>query len=91
MTPWSSRRAEARHPRCRATRLTNDRTGHVPGAPQNRTPDDTTAGQARNGAIAICEMRGKLSERELINQFGDNPSAAVIVTRAEYHFCPEYR
>jgi hypothetical protein len=63
-------------------------------------PDDTTASQARNDGILICGMRsGQFSgpnhrapftQRELITQFGDNPSAAVIVTRAEYHFCPEY-
>jgi hypothetical protein len=55
-------------------------------------PDDTTPYQARNGAIVICaQRRGNFSERELITQFGGNASAAVIVTRAEYHFCPEYR
>jgi hypothetical protein len=64
------------------------------------TSDDVTASQARNNAAIVCGMRsGHLSgskhpdpftEREVIEQFGGDHWATVMVTRGEYHFCPEY-
>jgi hypothetical protein len=64
------------------------------------TSDDVTAAQARNNALLICGMRsGEMSgakhpqpftESELIAQYGGDHLATVMVTRGEYHFCPEY-
>jgi|SRR5271168_384379 len=63
-------------------------------------PDDTTPYQARNNGAVVCHMRhgdirgpkhlAPFTGRELIAQFGGNHSAFVMVTRAEYHFCPQY-
>ena len=62
--------------------------------------DYVTATQARNNAVLVCRMRsGEFSgekhpkpftEGELIAQFGGDHWATVMLTRGEYHFCPEY-
>ena len=64
------------------------------------TSDEVTATQARNNGVLVCGMlSGELSgpahpmpftESELIAHFGGDHWAAVMVTRGEYHFCPEY-
>jgi hypothetical protein len=55
------------------------------------SPDDTTPAGARNAANVICaQRRSNATNAQLIAEFGGNPSAVVYVTRAEYHFCPEY-
>ena len=62
--------------------------------------DHVTATQARNNAAIVCmARRGEISgpkhpapftEGELIAQYGGDHWATVMVTRGEYHFCPEY-
>jgi hypothetical protein len=62
--------------------------------------DYVTATQARNNAVLVCGMRSgefsgsaqpkSFTEGELIAQFGGDHWATVMVTRGEYHFCPEY-
>jgi hypothetical protein len=63
-------------------------------------PDYVTATQAANNAALVCMMRsGEISgpahpkpftEAEVIAQQGGDHWATVMVTRGEYHFCPEY-
>jgi hypothetical protein len=55
-----------------------------------------TVTQAHNNGVIWCSMRAgtsgfpRYTEADLIRQLGGDHWATVMVTRAEYHFCPEY-